>query len=123
MLRNLTALIGLVVLGLAPCAAAGNPIVGKWELTSVDGSGRPQRWTMVVAETGGKLSGSVNGSGENPAEMPMIEPKLEGKTFTFKVDVNPNCMVKASLTEEGKTFEGRFECAQASGTLKGAKKP
>ena len=104
--------------GLAAYGAADNPIVGKWDCVSKDVSGQEMHWTLVVADTGGKLSGSLIGDQD---EIPLLNPELEGDTFTFKIDVNPNCLVEAKLKVTGKKFEGTFGCAEANGTLKGTK--
>lgn len=98
--------------------AADNPMTGKWDCISKDASSPEMRWTMVISEAGGKLSGVLNGGQD---DIPLIEPKLEGDTFTFKIDVNPNCMVQGSVKVSGKKFDGTFGCTEAKGTFKGSK--
>jgi hypothetical protein len=111
------AFLTLVVLGCALCFAADNPAVGKWNCTSDDGHGAFLTWSLLISESGGKLSGSIQMSDI----MPLIDPKLEGKTLTFKTIVNPNCTINYNVTIEGPEFEGTFECPEVSGTLKGTK--
>jgi hypothetical protein len=104
------------------CLAADNPIVGKWICTSNDGHGAEIDWTLTVKQDGGKLAGSLSG-GHEAAELPLIEPKLEGNLFTFRVHVNDNCMLATKLKIEGNKFEGTFECPQVTGSMKGTKRP
>lgn len=99
------------LLGLSVSSAADNPIVGKWDCVSKDVSTAEMRWTLVVVENGGKLSGSLNGGQE---EIPLIEPKFDGERFTFKINVNPNCMVEAKVTVTGNKFDGTFGCKEAA---------
>ncbi len=121
-MRSTAVLLAAAIL-LAPAAlsGAGNPIVGKWACVSKSDSGPELQWTMVVAEDGGKLSGRF--VGETGDEVPLVEPKFEGDTFSFKIDVNPSCIVDAKLKVTGDKFEGTFGCAEAAGTLKGTKQP
>lgn len=108
----------MFLLGLSLAGAADSAIVGKWDCVSKDVSTAEMRWTLVVVENGGKLSGSLNGGQE---EIPLLEPKFDGETFTFKINVNPNCMVEAKLKVTGNKFDGTFGCKEANGTLKGTK--
>jgi hypothetical protein len=108
----------MMLFGLAGCWAADNPVVGKWDCTSNDGTGQELTWTLVVKEDGGKLSGSLIGG---LGAVDLIEPRLEGNTFTFKIYVNANCTAEAKLKVEGKKMDGKFGCAEASGSFKGAK--
>jgi hypothetical protein len=113
------ALCSLVVLfGFAVCLAADNLIAGKWDCVSDDGSGQKTNSTLVVAEDGGKLSGTLNVSG---ADIPLVDPKLDGNTFTFKLVINSNCTVETKVTIDGNKFEGKFSCPEASGIIKGTK--
>jgi hypothetical protein len=109
-----------VVLFALACAVcqAQNPAVGKWDCTSDDGHGGVHDWTLTIKETEGKLSGSLV---EAETEMPLITPKLDGKTLSFRTFINPNCTVLFEVTIEGKKFDGKFFCPEVTGTLKGAK--
>ena len=118
MARTFALLLAMVLSGFA-AGAAENPVAGEWGCTSDDGSGQELTWTLVVKEDGGKLSGSLYGG---PGEIPLVDPKLEGNTFTFKIEVNTNCTVEAKLKIEGKKLEGTFGCAEARGSFKGVKR-
>lgn len=121
MRRTFALLLAMVLFGFAGCWAAGNPVVGKWDCISNDGAGHELTWSLVVTEDGGKLSGSLLGGAERPGEIPLIDPKLEGNTFTFKIYVNEKCTVEAKLKIDGKKLDGTFGCGEASGTFKGTK--
>jgi len=97
---------------------AQNPAVGKWKCTSDDGHGGVHDWTLMINETDGKLTGSLV---QAETEMPLISPKLDGKTLRFRTFVNPNCTILFEVTIEGKKFDGKFSCPEVSGTLKGSK--
>jgi hypothetical protein len=56
----------------------------------------------VVKEDGGKLSGSLIGG---LGAVDLIESRLEGNTFTFKIYVNANCTAEAKLKVEGKKMD------------------
>lgn len=117
MTRTFTLLLTVVLCCFA-CWAADNPAVGKWDTKSDDGSGHEQTWTLVVKEDGSKLSGALVG---DVGEIPLVDPKLDGNTFTFKFVINAQCTVEAKLKIEGNKFDGKFACPEASGTLKGTK--
>ena len=119
MTRTLALLLTMILSGVAASQAADNPVVGKWSCTSQDVSGQENNWTLTVKEDGSKLAGAL--SAADGAEIPLIDPRLEGNLFTFKIDVNANCKVEAQVKIDGKKFEGKFACAEASGTLKGSK--
>ncbi len=112
-------LIALVLCSFALCWAADNPVVGKWDAISNDGSGEELKWTLTVNETEGKLSGMLSGG---PGDVPLVDPKLEGNAFTFKISINSNCLAEFKLKVEGKKLEGTFSCPEVSGTFKGTKK-
>jgi hypothetical protein len=100
------------------CLAAGNPVVGTWAVTSDDGNGGVLTWTLIVKQEGVKLSGLLTGGN---GDLPLIEPKLEGKLFTFKLYISDNCTVETKLKVEGNKFEGTFGCPEVTGTMKGAR--
>jgi hypothetical protein len=119
MKSTLVLLLSMSLLGLAASSPTDNPMVGKWDCVSKDVSSPEIHWTLVVADTDGKLSGSlIADSGD---QIPLLEPKLDGDTFTFRIDVNPSCVVQAKVKVTGKKFDGSFGCAEASGSLKGTK--
>jgi hypothetical protein len=118
MRRFVFLLLAVVVLTCVTCVAADNGAVGKWNCVSDDGHGAVLNWLLQVNESGGKLSGALEEAG---ATMPLIDPVLDGKSFTFKTFINKNCTVKYEVKIEGNKFEGTFECPEVSGTLKGVK--
>jgi hypothetical protein len=122
-MRRTYALFALLLLAGFAAYGANNPIVGEWHCTSDDGSGQKLAWTLVVRQDGEKLSGSLIGGPDRTGEIPLVDPKLEGDTFTFKIEVNAGCAVEARLKIDGRKLEGPFGCAEASGTLKGTKQP
>jgi hypothetical protein len=110
----------LLVLSLVctVCLAQQNPAVGKWNCTSDDGHGGVHDWTLTINETEGKLSGSIF---EADTNMALINPRLDGKTLTFRTLVNPNCTILFEINIDGKKMEGRFSCPEVSGTMKGTR--
>jgi hypothetical protein len=117
MTRTLSLIVMLVVLGCAAGWAADNPVVGTWDCTSVDDAGQSATWTMVVKEANGSLTGTLSG---DPGEFAMVEPKLDGDTFTFKVVVNEvSYAIEAKI--DGKKLDGKYKGAESNGTLKGTK--
>lgn len=98
---------------------AESSIAGKWDCRSDDGAGHELACTLAVKDDGGRLSGTITNM---YAEIPLIEPKIEGNTFTFQFTVNANCTMKADLKIENRKFEGKFACPEVpNGTLKGTK--
>lgn len=108
---------------LAVFAAGGSPIAGKWDCTSDDGSGQALSWTLEVTDEGGRLSGSLIGPPDRPGEMPLVDPRLQGNLFLFKIHVNANCIVEAKLKIDGNKLAGPFGCSEVKGILRGTKRP
>lgn len=72
----------LALICLLPCThgfAAGSAISGTWNLTADTADGE-MRWTMVVKDDGGKLSGTASAS---QGDYTLEEPKLDGNEFTL----------------------------------------
>jgi hypothetical protein len=107
----------VLLLGCAACWAGDNPVVGKWEVAATDDAGQQSNWTMVVTEDGGKLAGTLSG---DPGEFTLVDPKLDGNTFTFKVVVNEVSYSVETTVDAGK-IEGKYKGAEASGIIKGTK--
>ena len=117
MTRIITLFLTILLFSFAICWAADNPMVGKWDCVGVDDSGQPTNWTMVLTDDGGKLKGTLSG---DPGEFEMVDAKLEGDTFTFKVVVNDaTYTVESKLT--GNKVEGKYKGPEGSGTIKGTK--
>jgi len=118
MTRTLTLFLTILLFGsLAAWAADNSAVVGQWDVVSTDEAGQTANWTLIVKDDGGKLSGTLSG---DPGEFPIVDPKLDGNTFTFKVVVN-----EATYTTEGtingNKFEGKYTGPEATGTVKGTK--
>jgi hypothetical protein len=117
MTRTLTLFLIVLILGFGLCRAADSPVVGTWDCVSTDDAGQNSNWTLVVKEDDGKLSGTLSG---DPGEFAIVDPRLDGKTFTFKVVVN-DATYSVETTLDGAKFEGKYKGPEASGTLKGSK--
>jgi hypothetical protein len=118
---NLTAgaLVATVLLCAALALAADNPALGKWDCISDDGHGAVIHWTLTVNDAAGKLSGALVNEDTN---MPLIDPKIDGNTLTFKGFVNSNCTLLFNLSIDGSNLKGDFSCPEVSGTVTGKKR-
>ncbi len=123
MTRISVSLLILVLFGSAAFGAAVNPVAGKWACTSNDGAGHEAAWTLVVKDDGAKLTGTLIGGPTEPVEIPLVDPKFAESMFTFKINVNPNCVVEARLKLDANKLEGPFGCPEAKGILKAVRQP
>jgi hypothetical protein len=119
MIRTFALLLAVTLFGLV-AVAADNPVVGKWDCKSTDEAGRSSAWTLVVKEDAGKLSGSLIGVSQPDAQLPLVEPKLDGATFTFKLMINSDSYA-VEMKIDGKKFDGKYSGPQASGKFEGTK--
>jgi hypothetical protein len=117
MTRRLTLLLTILLIACAAAWAADSPVVGTWNCTSTDDAGQTSTWTMVVKDDGGKLAGTLSG---DPGEFALVDPKLDGNTFSFKVVVN-EVSYGVEVTIDGTKLEGKYKGPEANGTLKGTK--
>ncbi len=117
MTRTSLILITVILSGFAVGAATDNPVVGKWDLTATDSEGNVSSWVLAVEEKEGTLSGSLTGT-EGTFEL--VDPRLDGRTFTFKVMVNGQTYL-AETRINGKRLEGKYKGPDVSGTLKADK--
>ncbi|MFN7994756.1 MAG: hypothetical protein U0Q18_14205 [Bryobacteraceae bacterium] len=117
MTRTLTFLLTFFLLAFATTWAADSPIVGKWDCTSSDDAGQSYSWTLTVKDDGGKLTGTLSG---DPGDLELVDARLDGNSFTFKVVVNDNTYT-VETTIDGNKIEGKYKGAEANGTLKGTK--
>ena len=117
MKRALTFFLTVVLFSFAACWAADNPIVGKWDIVSTDDAGQTANWTVEVKSDNGALSGTLSG---DPGEFTMVDPKVDGNNFSFKVIVNESTYV-IETTIDGNKIEGKYKGAESTGTLKGTK--
>jgi hypothetical protein len=118
MVMNRASAVLLTLALLICCAAvraAENPVVGTWRVVSFGSEGLT--WTLTVKEQGGKLSGTLAGS---LGEFPLIDPKLDGDKFTFKVSVDDK-IYSGEGKISGKSIEGAYKGPDDEGTFKGDK--
>lgn len=121
MTRISVSLLVLVLFGSAAFGAAGTPVAGKWACN--DGAGHEAAWTLVVKDDGAELTGTLIGGPTEPVEIPLVDPKFGESMFTFKINVNPNCVVEARVKLDANKLEGPFGCPEAKGTLKAVRQP
>lgn len=117
MTRTATLFLTIFLLGLTLCWAGDSPVVGKWDCTATDDAGQASNWTMTVTQDGDKLTGTLSG---DPGEFELVDAKVEGNSFTFKVVVN-DATYTVETTIDGNKLEGKYSGAEASGTIKGTK--
>lgn len=121
MTRTLILFLTILLLGSfgsVVSKAADNPVVGTWDAVGTDDAGESSNWTLVVKEDNGKLGGTLSG---DPGEFTIVDAKLDGNSFTFKVVVNEaTYTVETTLT--GNKFEGKYKGPESAGTLKGTKR-
>jgi hypothetical protein len=96
----------IAALACAAVWAGGNPAVGKWNCSSVGENGAKLNWTLAVTEEAGQLAAVVTLDG---TDMPLLDPRVEGHTLTFKLRVNEHEVVSFELHIEGDKLIGRFE--------------
>jgi hypothetical protein len=117
MTRTLTLFLTVLLFASVAAWAADNPVVGTWDVVGTDDAGQTANWTLVVKDDGGKLGGTLSG---DPGEFTLIDAKLEGNAFTFKVVANEETYA-VETTINGNKFEGKYKGPEAAGTLKGTK--
>ena len=119
MTRTFALLLAVTLFALV-AVAADNPVVGKWDCKSTDDGGQQIPWTLVVKEDGGKLSGSLISVTQPDAAVPLIEPKSDGVSFTFKVTIGDRSY-SVETKINGKKLDGKYTGSQTSGKFEGAK--
>lgn len=107
----------LAVAGAVALAAAANAVVGTWQLVSDSPGGEQYNWTLVLKEDEGKLVGTLTGG---PGSYTLLEPKLEGETFTCKVTIEEQTYAIQAKIAGGK-FDGTWKGPGSQGTIKGSK--
>jgi hypothetical protein len=118
MTRTLNLFLTILLFASVAAWAADNPVVGTWDVVSTDDSGQPTNWTLTVKDDGGKLSGTLSG---DMGDLTLVDAKLDGNTFSFKVVVN-EATYTTEGTVDGKKFDGKFKGPEAAGTVKGTKR-
>lgn len=110
----------LALICLLPCThgfAAGSAISGTWSLTADTADGE-MRWTMVVKDDGGKLSGTASAS---QGDYTLEEPKLDGNEFTFKITLE-GAVYRVSMVIDGSRISGRWNGPSDGGKIGGTKR-
>lgn len=106
---------------LAAAAAAENPIAGKWNCVSTDERGTEVTWALTVTEEAGKLAGSITLT-QTGDKIGILEPRLEGNTFSFKIPINAEEIVELTCRVNGSNLEGTFKGkTSGTGTFKGTR--
>jgi hypothetical protein len=117
MTRTLTLFLTVLLFASVAGWAADNPVVGQWDVVGTDDAGQNMNWTLTVKDDGGKLGGTLSG---DMGEFALVDAKLDGNAFTFKVIVN-EATYTTELTISGNKFDGKYKGPEAAGTLKGTK--
>lgn len=101
---------------LAASLGAAAPIVGAWDVSSVDPDGNPIRATLTMKEAGGKLVGSVT---VEDRLLGMSDAHMNGDTFTCKVTYETRVFdVKMKVATD--SLEGGWESSGGrKGNIKG----
>lgn len=116
-----TQLVRLVFLAViaAGLLAAASPAAGVWDCTATSPDGEAIKFTLTIQEEGGRLSGTV---GTARGSMKIADLKFENSTLIFKSDYN-GAVYTLELKVSGDKLEGTYRGDDASGPIKGARKP
>lgn len=120
MTRALTLFLTILLfasVGAVTSWADNATVVGTWDAVGTDDAGQSSNWTLVVKDDGGKLGGTLSG---DPGEFNIVDAKLDGDAFTFKVIVNESTYT-VETTISGNKFDGKYKGPEGGGTLKGTK--
>ena len=91
-------LLAVVLFASAGCWAADNPLLGKWDIVGTPDKGDSITMVLRVQEDGGELVGWLVTPSD---DIPLVDLKVEGSTFTFKIPVNANCIAELKGKVEG----------------------
>lgn len=108
-----------LVLGSGWLMAAGKPIVGSWDCVATPPDGNETHFTIKVKEDGGKLIATATFA--EGGEIQLTDPKFEKGTFSFKATIESGTY-EVQLKLAGDKLDGTFKGADASGSIKGARK-
>jgi hypothetical protein len=116
--RRIMLIAMLAALASAGAAmAAENAVVGLWQVVSDSPGGEQYQWKLEIKEEDGKLSGSLSGG---PGQFPLLEPKFEDGTLTFKVTIEEQTYA-IQMKVTGAKIEGTWKGPSSQGTMKGSK--
>ena len=108
----------ICLLACVPGFAAGSAISGTWNLTADTADGE-MRWTMVVKDDGGKLSGTASAS---QGDYTMEDPRLDGNEFSFKITFD-GAVYRVSMVIDGSRVVGKWSGPSDGGKISGTKRP
>lgn len=118
-LNALSVLVPVLLICSAVMLRADNAAaIGIWDCVSETPDGDQLKWTLTVKEDDGKLTGVAGGE---TGDMSVEDLKVDGNDVSFKVKVEENTY-EVKFTIDGSKCEGKWSGADASGTLKGAKR-
>ena len=107
-------IFSLILQAFAVWAASDSPVAGKWNCHSVDERGTEVAWTLEVTDQAGKLAGVLT-IAQTGDRIEILEPKLNGTTFTFKIQINAEEVVELRVDIDGTKLQGTFK-GKSSGT-------
>lgn len=107
----------LILVAALALVAAEKAVIGSWQCVSDSPDGEQYSWKVTVKEEGGKLTGTISGA---PGEYPMVDPRFENDTFTFKVQIEGQTYtVEAKIS--GDKLEGVWKGGASQGVIKGTR--
>ena len=107
----------LAALILAGIAAAAGGAAGVWNCAALTPEGEALKFTLKIREEAGRISATLESA---RGEVPVIDPKLEGATVSFKVDYDGSRYTLA-LKIDGDKLEGTYSGESAAGKVTGAR--
>ncbi len=111
--------VALLVLIAAGSLAAASQAAGAWDCTATSPDGEAIKFTLTIQEEGGRLSGTV---GTARGSTKIADLKFENSTLIFKTEYN-SATYTLELKVSGDKLEGTYRGEDASGPIKGARKP
>ncbi len=99
------------------CSSLLSAADGKWRFTATDSEGNESQWVLELKTQDGKLTGTLSG---DTADLPLIDPKSDEKTITFKVAIDDDTY-SVELNVDGDKLEGKYSGPKATGTIKGSR--
>lgn len=117
MMTSRIARAALAALILAGLAAAAGGAAGAWNCVALTPDGEALKFTLKIREEEGRISATMENA---RGEVPVIDPKLEGSTVSFKVDYDGSRYTLA-LKIEGDKLEGTYAGESATGKVTGAR--
>lgn len=92
-------------------------VAGTWQCSSTTPDGVSLAWNLRVAEQDGKLTGITF---SDRGETLIVDPKLEGENFSFKVLLRQEYF-ELALKVAGDKLEGTWKGGGMTGSVKGTR--